>query len=796
MNMNLNLFIWYLKTGFRVFLQYKTQLSIAILGLAFSLVCFVPAIYWLHYETTYDSFYSDAKQIYRIYAVEKGSGKVNEQVPGLLGYELLKHFPVLEASAGFVMEQLDYQTEEKDYIQLNTICVDSAFLNVFQQQRVYGDIKQALQSAGNIVLTETVALRLFGNVEHAIGQKLEHSLSRIFGPCTVTAVVQDSPANTNLPFDAILNFPALQDASMIMNTSEQWQYYNNNLYVKFYPHANIEDFGQQLCDFTSKIKKNTDIQLRMLPIGDVRHKLNVDLPFTLNFIRLLVISGILLIVSSLFNFLNLYLGLFRQRINEFRQRMIHGATSRQIISQMMFELTCVVFLVFLIGCFFTFLTRPIVSNLLGIVMPALQLLYFFLFSGLGIILFVLLFSLIPCWKMSRSIMKNMSQRKTSNQPVLQRIAISLQLAVSIVFIIAASVTMMQMRFINQRDLGFDRNGIIQLYSANMKPDEYKTVIRQRLEAIPQIINISATDYSPDKNATMTTEVEWSGKQSHKKPVFQWLFTDNNFAQTFRLKLIAGRWWEEGESENRKVVLNEEAVKVMGLSEPIGSIIRMNPFLISSDGVAPMEEYEVIGVVNDFHSHSLRSRIHPTILRTGLENIWYVRVMPGQEQEVMKQISSILTDIDVSLTNTRLTLLDEVYDRLEYSEQIGLKLFSILAIVCLSISLFGIYAIARSTTQKRRKEIAIRKVFGADIQNVVRMFFCEYTLLVVLAAAVALPVAYYVMYGWLHGYAYHTNIPWWLPTMVFVGSITLVLFTVLGQVLRAANSNPSEVVKSE
>lgn len=794
--MNMNLLRQYLKTGFRVFLKYKIQLSIAILGLAFSLVCFIPTVYWLHYETTYDRFYSDAKEIYRIYAVEKGSGKVNEQVPGLLGNELLKYFPILEATAGFVTEQLDYQTEENDYIQLKTLCVDSAFLNVFQQPCVYGDMKQALQMAGNIVLTETVASRLFGTAEKAIGQKLEHSLSRIFGPCTVTAVVQDSPANTNLPFDAIFNFPALQDASMIMSTSEQWQYYNNNLYVKFYPQANSKGFEQQLRNFTSRTNKNTDIELRMLPISDVRHKLNSDQLFTLNFIRLLVISSILLMLSALFNFLNLYLGLFRQRINEFRQRMIHGATSRQIITQMMFELTCVVLSALLIGTFFIFLTRPVASNLLGIVMPTPQLIYFSLLSGLGIMLFVLLFSLIPCWRMNQLITRNMTERKASNQPMLQRIAISFQLAVSIVFIIAASVTMMQMRFINQKDLGFDRGGIIQLYSENMKLDEHKATIKQRLEAIPQIMNISATDYSPDKNATVTTEVEWPGKQLHKKPVFQWLFADANFAKTFRLKLIAGRWWEEGQNENHKVVLNEEAVKVMGLSEPIGSIIRMNPFLITNDGVAPMEEYEVIGVVNDFHSHSLRSRIHPTIIRTGLENIWYIRVVPGQEQEVMQRISSILTDIDIRLTDTRLTLLDEVYDRLDYSEQIGLKLFFILAIVCLSISLFGIYAIARSTTQKRRKEIAIRKIFGADIQNVVRMFVCEYSLLVVFAAAVALPIAHYVMYRWLHGYAYHTNIPWWLPVMVFTGSITLVLFTVLGQVLKAAGSNPAKVIKSE
>ena len=238
--------------------------------------------------------------------MEKQSGKINERVPGILGKKLLKQFPVIESSTDFICERLDYNNIEKTYYtQLNTICADTAFFRVFPQECVIGDMQQALQVAGNMVLTETIATRLFGSVEKAIGQKLENSLSRIFGSCTVTAVVKDPPLNTNLPFDALLNYPALQDASMIMPEAEQWSYFNNNLYVKIHSHTDIDGLAIQLRDFTSQINVNPNIELNILPIKEVRHHLNTNLPFTFNFIQLLVVAGILLMLSALFNFLNL-----------------------------------------------------------------------------------------------------------------------------------------------------------------------------------------------------------------------------------------------------------------------------------------------------------------------------------------------------------------------------------------------------------------------------------------------------------------------------------------------------------
>ena len=789
-----NMIHHYFKITFRNLRKYKTQSFIGIFGLAFGLACFVPAFYWMRYETSYDAFYPDAAHIYRIYSVEKKSGKKNERVPGILKTKLYEQFPATEAITGFVVEPDNYSAGETPHIQLQTLFTDSVFFRVFPQVVVSGNARQPMQTLHNIVLTETVAIRLFGDAEKAIGQQIKSStfFTNLGWSFTVTAVVKDPPDNTNLSFDAIL-FSEIQNAGR-MPEAKQWEYFNQQMYVKIHPRANVTEFTEQMRDITTRLGANTNIELRMLPISDIRHGLNTDLPFTLNFIHLFIASGILLLFIALFNFLTLHLDLFRQRIREFRQRMVHGATSGQLIGQMMFELTFSILLAMALSCCFVVLARPLFSGLVDIAMPISQLLHLFAVCGIWMTVLMLFTGFIPFWRLSHLAMHSLAKGKS----LMRRVAVTVQLAVSVVFIVAALVVMMQMRYVNRKDFGFDRSGIIQMYGSPMTMLYHGKALMNELAVIPQIENMTVALFEPQHSAhplTMTTEVEWQGKPPNEKPVFQTIETDSRFAETFHLKIRTGKWWNDGDKQ--KVVLNEEAVRVMGLSEPVGAIIRVSPHLVNESGIVPLQEYEVVGVVNDFHTLSLRNRIQPAIFKPfSAAFVLYIRAVPGQELEAMRRITVILPNINASLTDVRLTLLDELYDRLNRSEQAGLKMFSVLATVCLLISLFGIYAVATASTQRRRKEIAIRKVMGAQVSDIVSMFFREHTLQVILAGVVALPLAYLAMSRWLQGYAYRTNIPWWLLAGVITVIIAVVLLTVLGQVLKAANGNPAEVVKSE
>jgi putative ABC transport system permease protein len=631
----------------------------------------------------------------------------------------------------------------------------------------------------------------FGDVEKAIGQQVQTTMVASYPPYTVTAVVKDPPPNTNLPFDAIIFH------DMILSFTElpediQWNIFVVSLYAKIHPHTDAGEFAGQLRDFTSRINANADIELRMLPVNDVRHGLNADVPFTLNFIRLFVAAGILLLFSALFNFLNLYLDLFRQRNREWRQRAVHGASGGQLVRQMLFELACAILPALVFAGLFIVCTRPAFSGLLDIEIELPQLIHLFLICAIGAMALMLFIGSIL---FSRLSMQPRVGRRTTGQPILRRMAVTLQLAVSVVFIVAAWIVMLQMRFVDHKDLGFSRNGIIQLSGFLDISGKVQSVLIHELESILSIENITDAYFEPQHHVdpyTIVTEVEWPGKPPSEKPAFHFILTDHRFAETFRLKTGMGAWWNEGEKQ--KIVLNEEAVRVMGLSEPVGAIIRMP----SLDDRSIIEAYEVTGVVNDFHTRSLRNRIQPTFFIPSPmpHNILYIRVVPGQEWEAMRRITAILPSLDATLTDVRLMQVSDLYDRLNQSEQTGLQLFSTLAVVCLLISLFGVYAIAAATTRRRRKEIAIRKVAGAEANSIVRLFFREYTLQVIIACAIALPPVYLAMNNWLQGYAYRTTIPWWLLAGTTTGVTAIVLLTVLTQVLKAANGNPAEVIKNE
>ena len=785
--------IHYFKIAFRNMWKYKMQSLSGIFGLAFGLACFVPAVYWMRYETSYDSFYPDAEHIYRVYAVEKQSGKVNEGVSRIFEKKLQEKFPAVEASTVYLIEQENCSVEGIPHVQLRTLYTDSTFFGLFPQEFVSGDSRQPLQVLNNIILTETVAVRLFGNAEKAIGQQVQTKMKSSLPPYTVTAVVKDPPANTNMQFDVIIYHDMIKYFSELPEEA-QWTMFFMNLYVKLHPETDVDKLAEQMHDFTSRLGVNTNIELRMLPISDVRHQLNTDVPFTLNFIGLFVASGILLLFSALFNFLNLHLDLFRQRIRELRLRSVHGASEGQLVRQMMFELLCAILLALFLACSFVEIIRPAFAGLLNITMELSQLIQIFVVCGIGLMALILFIGFILFWKLSRLSTSPQLEIRITGKPVLRRMAVTMQLSVSMVFIVAALVVMMQMHFVNQKDLGFDSRGVIQLSGFLDYSGKIQGALERELATIPQIESITQADFEPRHKSdiyTMITDVEWPGKSSFETPAFNVIYTDSRFVETFKLKMVTGEWWHQGETQ--EIVLNEEAVREMGLSEPEGSIIRIP----SIDDASVMVEYKVVGVVNDFHTLSLRNRIQPVIFLPSSQasNILYIRVVPGQDQEVMRRIAAILPNIDATLADARLTPVDELYNHLNWSEQVGLKMFSVLATVCMLISLFGIYAVAAAATSRRRKEIAIRKVVGAEAGNIIRMFLREYTLQVIAAGVVALPLAYLVMSGWLQGYAYRMNIPWWLLGGVIVGVIILILLTVFMQVLKAADSNPSEVIKA-
>ncbi|WP_297904534.1 ABC transporter permease [uncultured Parabacteroides sp.] len=784
----------YCVIAFKNIWKYKVSSSISILGLAFALVCFVPILYWMDHETTYDSFYKDSESIYRVYSVEKQSGKVNKGASRGIENSLREQIPAIEASTVLMLSPENCRTQEIPYIQMNMLYTDSTFLEVFPQAFVCGEINHPLQVVNNMILSESMAIRLFGDAGKAIGQPVHTLMRASMPPYIVTAVVKDPPAHTNLPFDAIIDHNMIQHFSQLPPEA-QWSFFVTDLYVKLHPNADSKTLANPLKELPERVGVNKGIELRALPIREIRHHLNEDTPFTLNFIGLFVVSGALLLFAAIFNFLNSYMDLFRQRVREWRLRTVNGATRKQLIGQMSVELGCSAIMSLSVTALFVIQVKPLFARWLEIDLATGRLMFLFAGVGAGTFLIIQLAGLLFFGRFSHTATTSLVPRETVKPLLLRRMAVTLQLVISILFIVASVVVMEQMRFASQKDLGFDRKGLIQLSGFVDVSGKIESALMQELSALPQVKSFTDTNFKPQHHVdpmAIFTNVEWEGKAPDTEVDFHLYGTDHRFGETFGLEMLAGRWWTEGNELG--VVLNESAVRVMGLQNPVGSIIRM-PWW--SD-FSVIKEYEIVGVVKDFHTLSFRERIHPMLFipSGGLVNNLYVRAVPGEEGNVIRRITELLPKIDPTLADTRLTPIGTLYDQLNQSETVGLKIFSFLAFACLLISLFGIYAVATASTKRRRKEIAIRKVVGSKASEIILLFFREYMRLIAIAGLIAFPIGYFVMDYWLQGYAYRIQIQAWWLAGIFIAITGMVLFTIWKQVFKAANENPSEVIKSE
>ncbi len=786
------MFWHYLKIVFRNIGKHKPQFLVGVLGIALALACLVPSLYWIDYETSYDSFYPGSPHIYRVYTVEKQSGKVNKGASKVIERKLGERFAGIESSTTLMRGQENCRTAEVPHVKMQLLYADSSFLRVFPQKIISGERLEPLQVKNNMVLTESMAVRLFGSVEKAVGQPVWTKMRNDLPPYLVTAVVEDPSMHSNLGFDALVNHDMLQSFS---NAPEemQWMMLFMEVYVKFRPDAPVAAISEEALELPAELKAKADIQIRMMPLADVRHKLEANSPFTLNFIGLFVVSGVLLLVASVFNFFNLHFDLFWQRLRELNLRFVNGATTGQLRGQLIFELVCSVLAAVGVAACLLALLLPEFSRLLDISLAA-SVWKLFGLCGIGILILVCAVGYVLSWKLVRTAVSPYSKQHRY-QPVYKRIAVSLQLFVSIVFIIASLVVMRQMNYVNQKDLGFESNDLLQLTGFVDYAGTLETKLINELKSVPQITAVSDADFEPSHEADpnyLINQVSWEGAPA-EVPLFRLIFADSHFAEAYGLTMVDGDWWAEGQTE--KVVLNEEAVRRMNISNPVGKIIRMP----SESNRTVMADYEIAGVVKDFHTLSFRNQIQAEIYLPSAFyqfNKLYIRTEPGQLMPAMARIKEILPTVDSGLTDVRLVPVRDLYDQLNRSEQIGLEVFSALSVVCLLIALFGIYAVALASTERRRKEIAVRKVMGAEAKDIVSIFFREYVLQVVLAGAFALPVAYLAMSNWLQDYAYRTNIPVGLLLGVIVAIVFLMIATVLGQILRAANRNPAEELKRE
>ena len=806
----------YLKIAFRNLLKYKTQSFISVLGLAVGLAFFTFGFHWLRYETSYDSFYPDAERSYLIYT--QAENNKHGYSPIALGEFIRERLPEVEIvtrsyEAG---PNFNYIYNENTMKTPNFMAVDSGFIDIFPQVIVCG---RTLQREDEIIVTESFAKEHFGRAEKALDVLLQQTSPFGFHlvdarQLRIVGVMADAPQNATMAPSGYYRQWASNKTDI--NNPKEWEYDLGLTHLKLKKGVKEKDFKAHMEKALASMDFLKEKSFKVIPLYQKHFEFASEESFSYSAISMFTLATGLLLCCVLFNFMNLFLNRYYQRIREVKLRKSIGASTGKLLVQVMVEIMSFGIIgTLMCGCFIE-LGIPLFEDTFGISIPKADIMWEY--GQLGIILLVVMqvLLLFPAWQFIRSVSKQVltgiPQSRGRNQ--MRRIGLATQLVICLFFLASATSLYRQLRFMNDTDLGFDTKHIVELM-VNTNEQNGKDMLEE-IRQLPMVERHTITSQRMVSKEGLYTrnKFEWLGKtEDDQKLTFAGIDLDKDADKMFNFRLKEGRtfteedWASTGRQKDvltgrpvfNKMLISESAARAMHFEHPIGEIIRVPFQLVGQEAI--WSDYEIVGVVRDFHTEGMKAEPVPTLLFQNfrfINPLNYFQVTPGTETEFIKAVDRLAQKHGwvYEGVNAPPQLLSDKMKNLNKSETATFRLFAILSLLCVLISLFGIFAISSTTIVQRRKEIAIRKVMGATAREVVELFFREYSWLVSVSAVVAFPFFYWMVSRWLEQYPYRVSVGAGVYVVLSGITILLVLLTVFRQVIKAANENPADVVKSE
>ena len=794
----------YLKISFRELLKYKTQSIISILGLAIGFAAFILGGYWLWWETHFDTFHPEADRLYCLTTeglVRRANG-TNADLDQLHVNDragVFRLLPEIEASCSFNNLSCTIKLGNEN-VDIHGMESDTSFFTLFRADFIAGTYKGSAPDGSTVILTRQTAQRLFGTAD-CIGKELV--LDEQTRP-TVAGVVRDYPNNTDLLFQFLL-----------IRTPRPNNVERMKTYVRLQKSADVSAVRIKLAGYKSLATnryRNNELEnwkIHLLSASEVHLNCHPELTDRIRNIHILALAGMMAFLSALINLLVLFIGQQQRKQQKNRTYSCLGASRRSMILKGFTELALPMLTAFLMAICLIEVIYPFYSSytswkMYGIYEDVARQLSrpslfgnTFAVAGCSTTLFF-----IACYFPIRS----MLQHKIRKPQLFKQGLIVVQIFISSLFFVTSIVLFRQLHYILSKDKGITYEHIIQVDMG------YYTAFDTDLRVLkPEMANhpyVESVTYTAGNTPVFTEQGDWYGsllthfcldpKESDPRREDKLLIVDKDFFSCFGLQITSGQPLTEENPYG--LLVNETGNRQLGYDALPGRSVynskskQATPLYIS--GVvnnylyAPMQ-YPVVPLFFALHDNPKFKDLEPAYL-------FYVRYTPGHKKEVLKHLRKVTSHIENENINKEkmFTELTDLVDRFNRPEKVISSIFSILAMLCIAISTFGIYSLVSLSAEQRRKEIAIRKVNGATVFHILHLFSREYLLLVALGNAFALPIGYLLGKQWLETYANHTTLPVWLFLLVFAITSGIVLLSIFRQVKRAAAANPAEAVKAE
>ena len=497
----------YLIIAIRNFFKYKLQTVISITGLAIGLVCFAYGINWLKYETSYDGFYPQSKQIYMLYGVDKQTGKKTEELPLILARRLKQNFPeVIETTQIYAKYSSDFSYNEKRVPNPDEVFIDENFFSFFPRKVICGRQDNILQSSNDVAITRSFAVKLFSSPEKALDKVLSCGYEKNL---RIVSVLEDAPDNSLFVGEAFELDQYTRRAEVEIPEANQWMYLNSKIYLLLDKNTHIDAFEKKITDYTSIHKYNETIFLKLIPVTAVRHTFGSELSFNLTYIQTFAITGLLLLLCVFFNFINLQINRTYIRIKEMKLRNAIGASKKEMISQLLLEYSLMIFIATLFAW-----------SLMEITFPLFKYIFHTTIDSKELYVDMIKISLFS-WIITLSISLPISSRFIRTSQLLvsggvaphrksgfRKIAMTIQLGICVFFLMCAFILLKQTSLMKNKNLGFEKEGLIQITMLN---DDREGTARE-IASLPIVKElVVASFFSIMHEPYSLTEVEWEGK---------------------------------------------------------------------------------------------------------------------------------------------------------------------------------------------------------------------------------------------------------------------------------------------
>jgi putative ABC transport system permease protein len=783
----------YFLTAWRSLVNNKGYSLLNITGLTIGLAVGLLILLWVNDELGFDRFHHKAGQIYRVNAkVGTGlSAGVYSVSPAPIATYALKEVPGVQNVVRMTEsnEYTVFSYNDKVLEAGTMLFTDPSIFQIFDFKLLQGDVKNPFPNEQSVILTEKAARRYFGNMD-PIGKTLMADNKTAF---TVSGVMADLPQNSFLQCDMLFS-TSLYKKRYNSNTywkslDEDWGNYAWSIYLQLQPGVSLQSVADKLTQINIRQEptmKPVDIGTYQLqPLTQVHLYAPNGNATGMKTVQIFFIVAVLILLIACINYVNLSTARAILRSKEVSVRKIMGAGRIQLLGQFITE----TFFCFIIALLLAFgvmaLLMPVYNQISGKEIQ-LHLLDADMWKVISITVLLTLAasSIYPALLLSSFQPLQALKGKLSpgvGNTTFRKVLVVCQFSFSVGLIIGTLIINRQLRFIYNKELGFNKTNVFSLPMRDM--EGHHAAVKAELLRQPGIQKVTTANRSVAYVPGATLDIKWDGKDPNMSFFIHSIEVDEDFFSFFQLKMAAGHTFTGSKADSTHFILNEAAVKEAGIQNPVGKQLTFG----GTTGT-------IIGIVKDFHFSSLREKIQPFIFQYQPDNnMLFVKTSGKNVASAVSAVEKLWKQYNPGFP-LKYSFQDEVYDLIYKSDTRTGALFDIFTVIAIFISCLGLFGLVTYAAHARVKEIGIRKVLGASVANIIAMLSKDFLGLIMLSILIASPLAWWAMHTWLMDFAYRVNIPWWMFIVAGLSTFGITVLTVSFQSVRAALANPVKSLK--